>query len=142
MKKTTLFAILLVLSSLVMAKVYTWKDASGKTIYSDTPPPARAIKEVNIQVAPVVVKKKSSLEKETNVADKEPTLSEQQAALTKKIEEENKRIEEENKKIEEENKRRNADNCTSARSNLASATAANNQPLMQRYQNGVKSYCK
>lgn len=137
MKKLTLFSALLVLSSLAVAQVYTWKDASGKTVYSDTPPPIKTVKEVNIKVAPAKAPtgKKEPAAASDAVAGKDQTIAEQQAALAKKIADEN-------KKIEAENKKRNADNCNVAKLNLASAEAANNQALVQRYRNAVQSYCK
>ena len=136
MKKLTLFSALLVLSSLAAAQVYTWKDASGKTVYSDTPPPIKTVKEVNIKVAPAKAPtKKEPVAASDAVPGKEQSVAEQQAALAKKIADENKRIEAENKK-------RNADNCNVAKLNLASAEAANNQALVQRYRNAVQSYCK
>lgn len=136
MKKVALFSSLLVLSSLALAQVYTWKDSSGKTVYSDTPPPTKTVKEVNIKVAPAKVTAKKDPATASDAApSKDQTIAEQQAALAKKIADEN-------KKIEAENKKRNADNCNVAKLNLASAEAANNQALVQRYQNAVKSYCK
>lgn len=47
MKKALLLLILMALPLIAHAQVYKWKDASGKTIYSDMPPPGN-VKQVSI----------------------------------------------------------------------------------------------
>ena len=53
MKKALLLLILMALPLMVHAQVYKWKDASGKTIYSDVPPPSNVKQESIIGSKPV-----------------------------------------------------------------------------------------
>ena len=45
----TAMTLLLAASPLLAQTVYTWKDAKGVTHYSDTPPPAREQKKVQVK---------------------------------------------------------------------------------------------
>jgi hypothetical protein len=53
MKKALLLLILIALPLMAHAQVYKWKDASGKTIYSDMPPPSSVKQESIIGNKPV-----------------------------------------------------------------------------------------
>jgi len=53
MKKALLLLILMALPLMAHAQVYKWKDASGKTIYSDVPPPSNVKQESIIGSKPV-----------------------------------------------------------------------------------------
>lgn len=57
MKKALLLLILMALPLMAHAQVYKWRDANGKTIYSDVPPPGNVKQELiigNKPVAPAV----------------------------------------------------------------------------------------
>ncbi|WP_434778723.1 DUF4124 domain-containing protein [Neisseria sp. Ec49-e6-T10] len=137
-KKAALLLCVLTLPLMAHAKVYTYKDASGRTVYSDVPPPTKTpAKEVTVKVAPA--KEVTAPETEKNPSD---SLADQQAELNKKIAENNKKIEEENKRKREEDKKAN---CEAARLNLQtvqSGRVVNKETLMQKYQNDIDTYCK
>ncbi len=49
-----LLSLLVVTTATSWAKIYTWKDASGRTIYGDTPPEQKKAKEVKTQELTIV----------------------------------------------------------------------------------------
>ena len=53
MKKALLLLILMALPLMAHAQVYKWKDANGKTIYSDVPPPSNVKQESIVGSKPV-----------------------------------------------------------------------------------------
>jgi type IV secretory pathway VirB10-like protein len=53
MKKALLLLILMALPLMAHAQVYKWKDANGRTIYSDVPPPSNVKQESIIGNKPV-----------------------------------------------------------------------------------------
>lgn len=46
MKRALLFVIAVLAAGTVSAQIYTWRDASGKVHYSDTPPPGTEAKQM------------------------------------------------------------------------------------------------
>lgn len=45
----------ILLSLPVLAEVYTWKDAAGRTVYSDQPPPGQKASRMDVKVTPAPV---------------------------------------------------------------------------------------
>ena len=123
-------------------EVFSWKNPSGSTSYSDVPPNLKygQTQRVNVrtststQAAPAVT-----------AASKEGSLIEQQAKLNEQINAQNKEIDEQNEKIKEQNKQQREDNCKTAKLNRSfaeSARTANRAELISRYDQDITNYCK
>ncbi|MDR1995949.1 MAG: DUF4124 domain-containing protein [Azonexus sp.] len=97
------------------AEIYQWKDASGRTVVSDTPPPGNAAKEANVigKQQPVVkgeVAGEKPAEAPKPVAEKDLDFKKRQQEARDKADKEAKE-----QKAEADRK----ENCERARGNLA-----------------------
>ncbi|MES9972594.1 MAG: DUF4124 domain-containing protein [Candidatus Thiodiazotropha sp.] len=146
MKKTFLFAFLLLFINLVAAETYRWVNEDGVVTYSQTPPPNVDAETVNIKTPPASSaddSKKRLEELRQKLAD-----SAEDRALKKAQKQEQAEIKAENKK-----------NCSTARKNLEQLTALANrlyktedgyvrlteedrQQKMQQAREQIKKYCK
>lgn len=118
MKKALLLLILMALPLMAHAEVYKWKDASGKTIYSDVPPPS------NIKQESVVGKKPAAPTAVTTKAAPAPAASDANKAAADKDAAARKRQEdaEAAKKKDEEKQaelKQKQQNCTNAKANVS-----------------------
>ncbi|MDR2837732.1 MAG: DUF4124 domain-containing protein [Azonexus sp.] len=102
------------------AEVYQWKDSSGHTIVSDTPPPGSASKDANvIGKRQSVVKGETASEKAAGEkpADAPKTLAEKDLEFKKRQQEAREKAEKEAKAQKNEADRQ--ENCRRAKGNLA-----------------------
>ena len=117
---------LLICCSLVQAQTYQWKDASGKTIISDTPPPSNVQKKRSVGVQqPKLTTGSPASETDENNTEKEVSPAAQPstpATMAEKDLEFRKRQQEAKEKADKEAKeaaaaRDRRDNCDRARAN-------------------------
>ena len=129
MKKALLLLILMALPLMAHAQVYKWKDASGKTIYSDVPPPSNVKQESIVGSKPVAPAAAPSAvpaaPAATATAGAPAVASDPKKAAADKDAETRKRQEEaEADKKKEENKqaelKQKQQNCAAAKSSYAS----------------------
>ncbi|OWY37795.1 DUF4124 domain-containing protein [Xenophilus sp. AP218F] len=142
MKSFTVWTFLLglLLPGLAAAEVYTWKDAGGKTVYSDQPPPNVNARRLDVR-APQAAAGDASAPQARNKAAERKASSGPEA--------DNARIAEANAKIK-------AQNCLRARDNLktlqlngrirlagsnALATDAQRAGLIRQAEADVKIWC-
>lgn len=134
--------------------VFTWKEQSGNSVYSDTP---RKLTTHNISTMNVRSQTVNKVDAgvvgspvggqigTTAPVANDASLADQQAALNAKMTLENKRQEEENKKVEEQNKEMRSQNCTSAKMNLqnvqTSSRVNNRESLVASYQADIQKFC-
>lgn len=120
------------------AEVYQWKDASGRTVYSDRPQPGTHAQRMNIRhTAPA-------------------TAASAPAPAAKPADPKAASVEAANAKIREANQKVREQNCKTARANLASlqthgriampgsnglATDAQRVDMIKRAQQDVQSWC-
>lgn len=125
MKKALLLLILMALPLMVHAQVYKWKDASGKTIYSDMPPPSNVKQESIIGNKPVTpaaapasapAATKGAPAPAASDANK-PAVDKEAAARKRQEDAEADKKKEEAKQAELEQRQKN---CAAAKSNYAS----------------------
>ena len=84
----------ILLSLPALAEVYTWKDATGRTVYSDQPPPGQRANRMDVKVTPASVppaKADASAPavKGTDKANDKTDLAKQAEELNRKIRAEN-----------------------------------------------------
>ena len=117
---------LLICCGLVQAQTYQWKDASGKTIISDTPPPSNVQKKRSVGVQqPKLTTGSPASETDENNTEKEVSPAAQPstpATMAEKDLEFRKRQQEAKEKADKEAKeaaatRARRDNCDRARAN-------------------------
>lgn len=96
--------ILICLPLAAMAQIYQYKDAQGRTVFSDTPPPDAKATRKNIDVAPPSGDSTRSLEEKMQAFQKRRDAAAEQEAKQAKA------------KVEQE---KAAENCTRARNKLA-----------------------
>ncbi|RXZ45348.1 DUF4124 domain-containing protein [Crenobacter cavernae] len=95
------------------ATVYTYKDANGKTVFSDQPPPG-------VTAKPVTVKPAATPPASANAAvNASGGVARPKADTGKEVDAQNARVKEENAKIDAQNAKVKQENCTRARGNLA-----------------------
>jgi len=97
------------------AEVYQWKDASGRTVVSDTPPPGSAGKEATVIGKPQPVTKGETAGEKPAEAAK--TLAEKELEFKKRQQEAREKAEKEAKQEKADADRK--ENCERARRNLA-----------------------
>ncbi|MDR2187282.1 MAG: DUF4124 domain-containing protein [Azonexus sp.] len=100
------------------AEVYQWKDSSGRTVVSDTPPPGSAGKDANvIGNRQPVVKGETESDKAADGKAAEKTLAEKELEFRKRQQEAREKAEKEAK--EEKATADREENCRRAKGNLA-----------------------
>ena len=106
--RTIAFALLLALPLTTAAQLYSWKDASGRTVFSDTPPPgkteARKLRAPPPPANDPEALRKSFMEKESAERDRAKKAGEAEGKTAEE-------------KAQAEQK---ASNCARAKSNLSS----------------------
>ena len=136
---------LLICCGLVQAQTYQWKDASGKTIISDTPPPSNVQKKRSVGVQqPKLTTGSPASETDENNTEKEVSPAAQPstpATMAEKDLEFRKRQQEAKEKADKQAKEQAAeaekrDNCERAKRNLAALE--NNQPMVTLDENGQR----
>jgi len=110
--RTMTCLILLLLSPLVLGQVYTWRDANGKTVYSDTPPTGKVEARKLKQQVPAGDSNDAAARK--NLAEKEMGFRKRQAEASETA------TKEEKSKAETEQRR---ENCIQAKARLQSLEA-------------------
>ena len=113
------------------AEVYTWKDGSGKTIFSDRPPTGGVVRQLDTRVAPPA--------RVTGAASAPAAASAPLSgqALQQEAEQFNRKVEVFNRQVREEN-------CRRARANvdvLSRSFSKTAQGLLQEAQQDVKTWC-
>lgn len=78
----------LVLISPGFASIYTWKDASGRTVYGDNPPEKGKVMELNPEPLTIVPGFKDPDAEESTTSSSNPDIAKQQKELDEKSEEE------------------------------------------------------
>ena len=122
-------------------EVFSWKNPSGSTSYSDVPrnlQPAQ-VNRMNVRTHSVTRPPAPAA-----AAANPESLAEQQQKLGEQIARQNKQIEEQNKRVEEENRRREEENCQAARINRQFAESArvnNRDALIARYDGDIAKFC-
>lgn len=115
MKNRVFYVLTVILASsfayVSMAEIYTWKDSSGKTVYSDRPPTGVDAVPMNIKAPKAAVKSKQS-----QVQDSQSSASDSAQEVAKK----NAQIKEQNAKVAENNAKIKEQNCKNARQALSS----------------------
>lgn len=117
---------LLICCGLVQAQTYQWKDASGKTIISDTPPPSNVQKKRSVGVqqpklttgSPASETDENSTEQDVNPAvqpSTPATMAEKDLEFRKRQQEAKEKADKEAKEAAAARDRR--DNCDRARAN-------------------------
>lgn len=127
----------ILLSLPAWAEVYTWKDATGRTVYSDQPPPGQKASQLNIKVTPPPKAEAST------PAAKAVDKGNDKADLARQSEELNRKI--------------RAENCLRAKSNLSSlqlngrirlpgsnalASDAQRNDMIRQSEQDVATWCK
>jgi hypothetical protein len=145
-KKTFLFAFLLLFINLVSAETYRWVNEDGVVTYSQTPPPDVNAETVNIKSQPA-----------SNADDSKKRLEELRQKLADSAED--RALKKAQKQEQAEIKAENRKNCSTARKNLEQLTALANrlyktkdgyvrlteedrQQKMQQAREQIKKYCK
>jgi len=148
-------AAFLALSATAQAQAYKWKDANGRIVYSDQPPP-RGTPAANILKAPKGFAAPSATEPPTgaattaNTASAKPaaaatpaaapkapmTIAEREADFRKRQAESQKKAQEEEKKASDESQRQAQ--CNSLRQNLA--TLESGQRIARTDSNGERIF--
>lgn|SRR5665647_93654 len=125
MKKVLLLLILMALPLMAHAQVYKWRDANGKTIYSDVPPPSNVKQELIIGNKPVAPAAAPSVQPVTPavVAGAPAAASDpKKAAADKDAEARKRQVEAEAAKKKDEAKQAELEqrqqNCLKAKTNL------------------------
>lgn len=121
-------------TNMVFAQTYQWKDSSGKTVISDTPPPANAANRRSIGTSqPSVISEKPT----EKAADAPKTTAEKDLDFKKRQQENKEKAEKQAKEQAAEADR--AENCERAKKNLA--ILENNQPVaVGGYDSGQPRY--
>ena len=124
MKTLTVLALGVALFSAAYAQTYQWKDSSGKTIISDTPPPGSAAKSARTLGAqqPSVFKEIKPAEK---ASDAPKSAAEQDMEFKKRQQQKAEQAEKDAKEQKAAADKR--ENCERARRNLAALES--NQPF-------------
>lgn len=137
MRKNRVMALLLLAScSLAQAEVYKWVDASGRTVFSDQPPPAQKpgqkVDKIKVYPGSVAAPKAASA----------PAGSPAPASgnLATDIKAMNERIEKHNRDVKQQN-------CQTAQANLAALDRAASRPdpkredMLKRAREEVRIWC-
>lgn len=108
------------------AETYQWKDANGRTIVSDTPPPGSAIKGSRaLGTSPAPVSEKPKSEEASKTADAPKSNAEKDMEFKKRQQEAKEKADKDSKeKTAEADKK---DNCDRARRNLTALEST--QPM-------------
>jgi hypothetical protein len=131
MNKALIFALVFA-STAAIAQTYQWKDASGKTVISDTPPPGSAKSTRTIGGhAPAVVTEKPA---ETGEKTAPATTADKNMEFKKRQQEAKERADKEAKEQMAAKDRK--DNCERARQNLTSLEA--NRPMASYNEKGER----
>ncbi|MBI3144196.1 MAG: DUF4124 domain-containing protein [Pseudogulbenkiania sp.] len=132
----------ILLSLPVLAEVYTWKDAHGRTVYSDQPPPGQKASRMEVKVAPAPVPP-AKADASAPVAAKTGEKAGEKTDLAKQAEELNRKI--------------RAENCLRAKNNLsglqlngrirlpgsnALASDAQRNDMIRQSEQDVANWCK
>ena len=134
-------ALFLAATTTSAGNVYTWRNASGNSTYSDTPRSLQPASSSTMNVRTQTVYRPAATTAPEQI---EGSIAEQQSQLNQKITEANKQIEAQNQKIAEENQAIKDDNCKAARLNrdyAESARTHNREALKQRYDADIGKYC-
>jgi len=127
--RTTLISVLVFASTAAVisahAETYQWKDASGRTVVSDTPPPGSAKVERMLGGAPQGVTQVQESEKTSEKPAAPQTTAEKDMAFKKRQQEAKEKAEQAAK--EQAAARDKQENCERARRNVAALEA--NQPV-------------
>lgn len=116
------------LALVAQAEVYTWKDGSGKTIFSDRPPTGGVVRQLDTRVAPPP--KVASAPSVASAPLSGQTLQQEAEQFNRKVEAFNRQVREEN--------------CRRARANvdvLSRSFSKTAQGLLQEAQQDVKTWC-
>ena len=141
MKKDKVIALLLLAACpLAHAEVYKWVDASGRTVFSDQPPPAQkpGMKVDKIKVYPGGGS--SARSASAPVASPAPGAGSSAGNLDSDIKNLNDRIEKHNQDVKQQN-------CQTAQSNLAaldragSKADARREEMLKRAREEVRIWC-
>jgi len=116
MRTALILALALAPLTTAHAQTYQWKDSSGRTVISDTPPPGQAAKNARAigSAQPSVVKEEKTTEK---AADAPKTAAEKDLDFKKRQQESREKAEKDVKEQKIAADKR--DNCERARRNLA-----------------------
>lgn len=146
MNKALIFAAAAVLTAVVMpahAQTYRWKDASGKIVISDKPPPAsiKDTRSIGVRQPSVVVGKSEepAADKSADAAkaaDAPKTMAEKEAEFKKRQQEARDKASKEAQQTAVERDRREA--CETAKRNLN--VLDSNQPVTQYDDKGERQY--
>ncbi|NWK76803.1 DUF4124 domain-containing protein [Aquitalea sp. LB_tupeE] len=142
MKSPAILSVLVacVLSAPVMAEVYQYVDANGKTVFSDQPPPGSKAKQVNVRAyGPASSPAKAVKSAPQSEADKKNA----------EISAENAKVKEQNKKVAQENCKRARENQAAIQQNgrikmpgsNALASDSQRSALLQQAQQDVQNWC-
>ncbi|MCP9759507.1 DUF4124 domain-containing protein [Aquitalea sp. S1-19] len=125
-------ATLLLASFSAVAEVYKWKDASGRTVYSDRPPAGAQAQKMDVRTGMAVAREASAPGVAQAVAPA--------AASAASLQQEAAQL---NKKVEDYNRRMRADNCSRAKTNLERAEAAKprSEAVLTTARKDVKEWC-
>lgn len=138
---TALLTCLLLPAQFSAAQVYTWKNKSGSTSYSDVP---QNLKTSNAGTVNIRTRTVTPPPAPKAAEGDGGSLAEQQKQLNDALAQENKKIEEQNKKIEEQNRQQKEDNCKTARLNrqfAETARVANRDEFVKRYDADIARFC-
>ena len=140
--KITLLSVVLASGVVHAQEVFSWKDKSGSTTYSDVP---RNLKPADTNIINMRTQKVTPpASSEAPAAASDASLAEQQTDLNSKLAQKNKEIEENNKKIEAENREQKQADCKRAQLNRSLAETArvpNRDELLNRYNQDVANFC-
>lgn len=144
MKTTLVFALCIVSTAAITpahAETYQWKDSTGRTIISDTPPPGSAREQRTMSGRPVQAPKQAALEAEGGTgkpaeknADGPKTTAERDLDFKKRQQEAREKAEKEAKEQAVAAQKR--DNCERARRNVAALESA--QPMATLNEKGER----
>ncbi|MCL6262133.1 DUF4124 domain-containing protein [Craterilacuibacter sp. RT1T] len=114
------------------AEVYKWKDASGRTVYSDRPPVGAPAQKLDVRTGVAVAREASA-----------PAVGQAvvpSAASGASLQQEAAQL---NKKVEDYNRRMRADNCSRAKTNLERAEAAKprSEAILSTARKDMKEWC-
>lgn len=122
MKKVLLLLILMALPLMAHAQVYKWRDANGKTIYSDVPPPGNVKQELIIGNKPVAPAAAPSALPAVGAGAPAAASDPKKAAADKDAEARKRQVEAEAAKKKDEAKQAELEqrqqNCLKAKTNL------------------------
>lgn len=131
--------ILVAANNAVHAETYQWKDSSGQTVISDTPPPsnAKSRRAINARQPSVVSEKPAEKAAEGSKSPEGPKTTAEKDMEFKKRQQENKEKAEKLAK-EQAAEAEQKDNCERARRNLTALE--NNQPMVTLDDKGQRKF--